>query len=633
MAQGQAKPAPSTRAFGDSGGAPRTRKPVSFTSGAVAYVLHYVRQRPVHVAALVALVAGAAGCALGVQYVLKLLVDAMNGPRDVVNPVWTALGLFIGLIALESALWRTCGWLGCRTIVGVGVDVRLDLFAYVNGQPMRYFVENLAGSLGQRITATAGNVGGLISTMIWRVTPPVVDFIGAAIIFAAVVDGRMMVALAAFVVVVTGGLIVFGARGRRRHSLYADKASHAAGELVDVISNMWVVKAFSARQREEGRLASLFNVEAASQRASWMFTEKARLLHDIALWLMAAAMLAWAVLLWSDGQITAGDVVLVSALTFRILHGSRDMALALVDIAQNFAFVEETLKVIGQPQTVRDRPGAPELRRLRGEVAFDRVSFAYGEGRDAVHEVSLTIAPGQKVGIVGPSGAGKSTMVQLLQRLHDVRSGEIRIDGQPITQVTQDSLRAALAVAPQEITLFHRTVRDNILIGRPEASEAEIVAAARAAACDSFVSRLPEGYDTVVGERGLRLSGGQRQRIGLARAFLKNTPIIVLDEATSALDTESELEIQRALSEGMSGRTIIAVAHRLSTLASFDRILVMIDGRIIEDGSPAELRARGGVFDRMWRLQAGGMALDEAEESLAWMAGAARLHQSELAGG
>jgi ATP-binding cassette subfamily B protein len=344
-----------------------------------------------------------------------------------------------------------------------------------------------------------------------------------------------------------------------------------------------------------------------------MYTEKARVLHDLALLMLAGGMLSWAVALWAAGRISPGDVVLVSALTFRILHGSRDMALSLVDAVQQFGFIEDTLRIIGQQQTVIDRPNARALTPGRGEVTFDGVTFGYGGGPEAVHALSFRIPAGQKVGIVGPSGAGKSTLVHLLQRLYDVDVGAIQIDGQAIAKVGQDSLRTTLAVVPQEISLFHRSVLDNIRFARPDATDEAVKRAARLAACDGFISRLPDGYATPVGERGVKLSGGQRQRIGIARAFLKEAPILVLDEATSALDTESEMEIQRAIVSAMPDRTVIAVAHRLSTLAAFDRVFVMQNGRIVQDGTPSQLRALSGLFQRMWLLQAEGLSLETAE--------------------
>jgi len=579
------------------------------------FVLHYLKRRALAFGIFVALIAGAAICAVAVQYGMKLLVDAMASPDRNAPAVWSALGLFVALIAFESVLWRAGGWVGSGTIIKSGVDIRLDLFWHLSGQPMRYFADHLSGSLAHRITGTAGNFGGLVSTLVWSILPPFIDFLGALVVFT-LVDWRMAAALTAFAAIVAGGLGIYGARGRPLHQTYAEEGGKVGGELVDTVGNMWAVKAFSARERERARFVEKFGKEAAAQRKSWVYLEKTRILHDICLWIMAGGMLAWAVTLWSRGQITPGDVVVVSALTFRILHGSRDLALALIGTTQNLAFISETLREIGKPHDVSDAPQARPFVNRGGAIMFDNVTFAYPDGRRVLDGFSLTIPAGQRVGIVGPSGAGKSTLVSLVQRLSDVQGGQILIDGQNITGVAQDSLRAAIGVVPQEISLFHRSVRENIRYGRHDASDEEVYAAARAAYCDDFIRSMPQGYDTIVGERGIKLSGGQRQRIGIARAILKDAPIIILDEATSSLDTESEIEIQRALAELERGRTVLAVAHRLSTLASYERIIVLLDGRVVEDGSPAELRRRGGVFDTLWRLQAEGLSVDEAVEKL-----------------
>jgi len=312
--------------------------------------------------------------------------------------------------------------------------------------------------------------------------------------------------------------------------------------------------------------------------------------------------LAWAIALWSRGSITAGDVVMVSALTFRILHGSRDLALALVDTTQQLSAIGETLRILIQPHGQRDveRP----LTQARGALSFTGVNYRYPEGRQVFQGFDLEVPAGQKIGLVGPSGAGKSTLIGLLQRLDDVQQGRICIDGEDIRTVSQDSLRQRIAVVPQETALFNRSIRENIRYGRPEASDVEVEAAARHAYCDDFIRELPLGYDTPVGERGVLLSGGQRQRLGIARAFLKDAPILILDEATSALDSHSETVIQRALLELMEGRTVVAVAHRLSTLTGFDRILVLEQGVIVEDGPPQRLREGEGSFAALWDLQA-----------------------------
>ncbi|WP_119458957.1 ABC transporter ATP-binding protein [Rhodospirillaceae bacterium SYSU D60014] len=578
------------------------------------FLARYVRGRAAAFGGLLALVVGASACAVIVQYCMKLLVDSMAAPERDMSAVWGALGLFIGLIATENILWRFSGWLACRTTIGVGVDTRLDLFEYLSGHPMRYFTGQFAGSLGSRITATAGNIGALTNTFVWNIVPPCTDFIGAVIIFTTV-DWRMAAALTGFVALLAGGLVLLGIRGRPLHQAYAERANIVGGELVDVIANVWAVKAFSARVRERERLAHKFGFEALSQRRSWMYLEKIRVLHDLALWVMASAMLIWAIRLWSSGDITPGDVVVVSALTFRILHGSRDLALALIGTAQQFGFIAETLRIIGQPHEVADNPGAGQIVNRGGSIDFEHVRFGYRRDQPVFDDFTLHIPAGQKIGIVGSSGAGKSTMAGLLQRLYDVQSGRILIDGQPLTNITQDSLRAMIAVVPQEVSLFHRSIKENIRYARPTASDGEVIAAARAAQCEEFIQNLPDGYETLVGERGLELSGGQRQRVGIARALLKDAPIIILDEATSALDSELEMEVQRACAEALGDRTVIAIAHRLSTLTAFERVIVLVDGRVVEDGSPWELRRRSGVFEKLWRMQVDDVSLDSARRT------------------
>jgi len=571
----------------------------------VAFLWHYVCARPWHFGGLLLLIVGAATCAVAVQYGMKLLVDAMaqgsanRGAAD----VWFPLGLFIGLIVVENVFWRLGGWLGCRTVVASMVDIRVDLFKHLTGHPMRYFTEHFAGSLGNRISALGQAAGAIYGGLAWKIVPPIVDFIGAVVVLLTV-DWRMAVALILFVAIVAVLITGFGIRGRSKHQRFAAQSARVGGELVDAVSNVWTIKAFSARDREAERLAQEIGYEAKAQRRSWMYLEKARVIHDICLSLMAGGMLVWAISLWVDGSVTSGDVVLVSALTFRILHGSRDLALALVDTTQQIGAIDDTLRIIVQPHGLDDPE--TQLMLAEGDITFDNISFGYPNRGVIFEHLNLHIPAGQKVGVVGPSGAGKSTLIQLLQRLDDVHAGRILIDGQDIRSVSQNSLRERIAVVPQETALFNRTIRENIRYGRPEASDDEVVEAARRAFCDAFIRELPQGYDTLVGERGVMLSGGQRQRLGIARAFLKDAPILILDEATSALDTQSEGEIQAALNNLVHNRTVVAVAHRLSTLASFDRIIVLRNGLIIEDGAPMELRNRGGAFEALWTMQAEG---------------------------
>ncbi|MBC8648701.1 ABC transporter ATP-binding protein [Pseudomonas sp. MTM4] len=571
----------------------------------VAFLWHYICGRPWHFSGLLALIIGAASCAVAVQYGMKLLVDAMaqgSSDRGAAN-VWLPLGLFISLIVVENVFWRLGGWLGCRTVVASVVDIRVDLFKHLTGHPMRYFTEHFAGSLGNRISAVGQAAGAIYGGLAWKIVPPIVDFIGAVVVLLTV-DVRMAVALILFVAIVAALITGFGIRGRAKHQRFAAQSARVGGELVDAVSNVWTIKAFSARDREAERLAHEIGYEARAQRRSWMYLEKARVMHDICLSVMAGGMLIWAIKLWIGGEVTAGDVVLVSALTFRILHGSRDLALALVDATQQIGAIDDTLRIIVQPHGLEDSDA--QLLLAEGDITFENISFSYPDRGTVFQQLDLHIPAGQKVGVVGSSGAGKSTLINLIQRLDDVQSGRILIDGQDIRSVSQDSLREKIAVVPQETALFNRSIRENIRYGRPGATDEEVIAAARNAFCDAFIRELPQGYDTLVGERGVMLSGGQRQRLGIARAFLKDSPILILDEATSALDTQSEAEIQAALNNLVHNRTVVAVAHRLSTLSSFDRIIVLRDGRIVEDGPPHELRSRGGEFDALWRMQAEG---------------------------
>jgi ATP-binding cassette subfamily B protein len=569
----------------------------------LAFLWHYICVRPWHFGSMMILIIGAAACAVAVQYGMKLLVDAMASVDRVHADVWFALGLLISLIIIENVLWRLGGWLGCRTVLASCVDIRIDLFKYLTGHSMRYFHEHSTGSLGNRISGVAGAAGAVYGGLAWKIVPPIIDFIGAMVVLFTV-DWRMALTLDIFAVMVAVLITGFGIRGRSKHQRYAAQAAQVGGELIDAVSNVWTIKAFSARNRESERLAQTFGREALAQRHSWMHLELTRVIHDVCLSVMAGGMLVWAIKLWLAGAITTGDVVMVSALTFRILHGSRDLALALVDSTQQVATIADTLRIINQPHDLEDPE--PKLVLSEGHISFESIRFSYRDRREVFNDFSLHIPAGQKVGIVGPSGAGKSTLISLIQRLDDVQGGRILIDDQDIRSVSQDSLHEKIAVVPQETALFNRTILENIRYSRPDTTDEQVCEAARHAFCDDFIRELPRGYQTVVGERGVMLSGGQRQRLGIARAFLKDAPILILDEATSALDTHSEAEIQAALSELMQGRTVLAVAHRLSTLSGFDRIIVLHQGHIVESGTPHELRQSGGMFDTLWRLQAEG---------------------------
>ena len=377
-----------------------------FPTAALAFVRYYVLRRRLAFGAVFALVVAAALCAVAVQYGMRLLVDAMAAGAADRPAVWAPLAAFMGLIAAESALWRLAGWLAARTIVATGVDIRLDLFGHLSGQAMRYFADHMGGALGGRITAAAGAFGAVMAALVWNITPPCADFLGALAVFLAV-DWRMAAALLVFVTGAVAGLAFFGMSGRPLHRAYAERAGRVGGELVDTVANVWAVKAFSARERERGRLAGLFGAEAGAQARSWLHLERTRVVHDLALWVVAGCMLAWAVHLWSAGRVTPGEVVMVSALTFRILHGSRDLALALVATTQQFAIIGEALRVVARPHAVPDRHDARPFVPAGGAIEFRDVTFAHPGGGPVFAGLSLRVPAGQKVGLAGPSGAGE----------------------------------------------------------------------------------------------------------------------------------------------------------------------------------------------------------------------------------
>jgi ATP-binding cassette subfamily B protein len=570
--------------------------------GPLRFLLHYVRRRLLSHLIVLTAVIGAVGSAIGSQYAVKNLVDVLGlgNPGDF--ELWGAVALLLGLVAGDNLLWRLAGWVATHAFVAVGGDLRLDLFDHLSGHGTRYFSDQFPGALAGRITTAANAAWSIENSLTWTTIPPALAVVSSIFVLGAI-NWHMTAVLFAIVAVL--GLIIgrLAAGGNHLHQRFAGRAAAVSGDLTDVVSNMGLVRAFGAARREQERLSRKIEHEMSAQRASLRSLERLRLFHAVSVFVVTAGVLGWSVILWRQGSITTGDVVLTTTLGFTVLHASRDLAMALVEVLQHFAKLGEAIQVLGLPHEMKDAPGAKPLIRLGGSLAFEDVSFSYPNGQHVLETFRLHIPAGQKVGLVGRSGAGKSTMLALLQRLYDPDGGRVLIDEQDISQVTQESLRQSIAVVQQDISLFHRTVLENLRYGRPDASDDEVYRAAEAAHCTEFIERLPEGFRTIVGERGLKLSGGQRQRLAIARAFLRDAPIVLLDEATSALDTESEESIQEALMRLVKNRTVIAIAHRLSTLRSFDRIVVLERGRIMEDGPASELMRKKGLFSRMYGRQ------------------------------
>jgi ATP-binding cassette subfamily B protein len=561
----------------------------------LAFIFRYVRRRPIAHVIVLAAVLAAVACSVGAQYGVKYLVDTLS--QGATTGVWTAFILLGSLIAADNLLWRLASWIANFAFVAVTGDLRRDLFRHLTGHSPGYFAERLPGTLTSRITATSNAVFTGENMFVWNVLPPCAATL-AAIALVCTVSWPMAAGLAIVAGIMVCIMFRMAAAGRPLHHDFASKAAAVDGEMTDVVTNMPLVRAFGGFLREHRRFDATVEREMEARRRSLFYLEKLRIFHAVVTIILALGLLAWAIMLWQQGNATTGDVVLICTLGLSVLHATRDLAVALVDITQHVARLSEALATLLVPHELRDHPEAAPLIRRGASVKFEHVHFRYGAGQQIFEDFNLSFTPGERVGLVGHSGAGKSTLFALLQRFYDVQDGRILIDGQDVARVTQESLREAIGVVPQDISLFHRSVMENIRYGRPDASDEEVLDAAFAARCD-FIENLPAGMRTLVGERGLKLSGGQRQRIAIARAFLKNAPLLLLDEATSALDSESEEAIREALGRLMHGRTVIAIAHRLSTVRNFDRVVVLALGKVAQDGPPDLLVRREGLYGQL----------------------------------
>jgi ATP-binding cassette subfamily B multidrug efflux pump len=487
--------------------------------------------------------------------------------------------------------------------------VRWRAHRHVLGQSVGWFRNDMAGRLAARVqevgTSTTGAAYAVLHTLAY-----VAVYTAASLWLLAVVDTRLMLPLVLWVGVYFGLMAYAVPRFSRASERYQGAVSALSGTMIDTYANIDTIKLFAdpdgedreGRQRFEATRRTFFGVQRleVTINAGMVFLGS----------LLIVGLIGHAVLLWQSGSAPIGIVAAALALSFRMVSMAEWLLDAASDLFGSIGTLRDTLKTIAQPIDIMDKAGASPLKIDGGAIRLTGVSHRYGADTGGLDDVSLAIRAGEKVGLVGRSGAGKSTLVNLVLRFYEAEAGTIEIDGQNIRDVTQDSLRRHIAMVSQDATLLHRSVRDNIAYGQVDASQAEIAAAARKAAAD-FIPQLQDregrcGYDAHVGERGIKLSGGQRQRIALARAIMKNAPILILDEATSALDSEVEAVIQETLHQVMEGRTVIAIAHRLSTIARMDRIVVLDAGRIVEDGTHDELLLRNGIYAALWARQSGG---------------------------
>ena len=539
-------------------------------------------------------------------YLLKLITEgALAGDTQAV--IFWAL-LFPVIEGFMYISWRTSGFLGLHFITQSTKYGYNALFQHLTLHSDAYFSSRFAGSLSNKLGRAINRTEGTIENILWHYYSFLIQFsITTVLICMADVRAGAIFFVSVLLLFLLNYFLV---KWRRPYVVaYADSDSTLSGRTVDTISNIRAMHHFARRRFEVLRIDEQLEDRRIKDFAQWKISEIILIINNAIIVAATAGIIFFTVMQWQAGGATTGDLVLVLSLLAQISGSLTFIGSTMNGFIRNYGETEEGLEAILLDHDIVDAPDARELSVSEGAIAFDKITFHYSDAEvnAVVFDFLDVIVPAhQKVGLVGESGAGKSTLVSLLMRQHDVIDGAITIDGQNSAEVTQESLRKNIAMVPQEPLLFHRTIKENIQYGNLEATDEEVIRAAKMARAHEFICETPNGYDTLVGERGVKLSGGQRQRIAIARAILKDAPILVLDEATSALDSESEVLIQKALHELMQGKTVIAIAHRLSTLREMDRIIVMERGMVAQDGTHDELVAQEGIYKRLWEHQAGG---------------------------
>jgi len=542
-------------------------------------------------------------------YFFSKMIDvftvSLNEKQMALTKIWPYFLSFV----ISLLLFNVIRQMGMFIILKISADLTIktkeDAFVYMNGHSVQYLSGQQSGKIGGKVNELSNETKNMFHTLMWGFYYP---FVIMTITFGMLFFTNWLFGvLFLFWLVVFGLILYFSSSFLKKYSSFAtEKRSITSGRIVDTLANVLLVKSFASLPFERKELKKLLFEEKQALTKMFFKTELSRFCQFIVVALFQISMLALAIYLWYQGIIQTGAIVFVLMLISSIMGVFQHFVFALLDWNHAIGSVENCLQYLSFEHGIVDKKNASVLKVKNGEIIFKDMLFHYPNRKSLFNKFDLTIRAGEKVGLVGISGSGKSTLISLLQRFYEPQKGQILIDNQDISNVTQDSLRKSIAVIPQDTSLFHRSIYENIAYGNPKASEKKVIQASKMAHVDDFVQDLPMGYESMVGERGLKVSGGQRQRIAVARAILKNAPILILDEATSALDSESEMFIQKGMKDLMNGKTVIAIAHRLSTLKEMDRIIVMSKGKIIEQGKPKELLEKNGAYAHLWKIQTKG---------------------------
>lgn len=538
------------------------------------------------------------------KLIIDHVIDSAANRANIIPTVAPYAFCYVGLWIALATNMRVLDWVKLKLLPSLREDVMKDMFAYLNQHSHQYFQNQFAGSLVNKILDMQSGIVDIFNTL----DDMYAQSLGllVAIILLSLVHPIFAIVLAGWAIIFLIITFLFLNSIRELSHLFSESKTSVVGKMVDSVGNILNVRLFSRHNQENTYVGASIDDAVKKDRAMQAKIIKMRLFWDASIITLMSFNLYFLLKMYSKQNATVGDFAFVISLSVSILWNLWFMASQFVSFSEQIGRCNQALSIISKPHDIIDKPNAKPLIVKEGKITFHNVTFHYDNRAHLFDNKNLTILGGQKIGLVGFTGSGKSTLVNLILRLFEVESGQIAIDGQNINNVTQTSLHEQIALIPQDISLFHRSLLDNIRFGAIQATDQEIIEAAKKAHCHEFISKLPDGYQSMVGERGVKLSGGQRQRIAIARAILKNAPILILDEATSSLDSVTEDYIQESLASLMQNKTTIVIAHRLSTLSKMDRILVLDDGEIIEDSTHEELLAKGGHYKTMWQMQASG---------------------------